>query len=372
MTSSEPLAPLPLPLTALPEGLQRFANEAAPERARTMAAKGLVPVKGGDLVVLLLQLAADASSIVAETAKQTLTGLPRPVLETACEAELHPSMLDALAERVESDIELIERIVANHATHDETIVRVAGRCPDRICERIAVNEERVLRAPEIVAALYRNKATRMSTVDRLIELAVRNGVKVEGIPHFEEHAKAIEGELIFEPTEELLPGDAMFAETTVDEEESAIDQDVVDGTETVKDKHLPLSHRIAQMKFHEKLRACLVGNAPTRSLLVRDSNRIVAMAAVSSPLTTEAEAAGIATSRQVAEEVLRFIGNRRERLGNYDIKKSLVFNPKTPIGVSMKFLSHMHVSDLRNLSRSRGIPQALKTAAIQRVMKKGA
>jgi hypothetical protein len=48
-----------------------------------------------------------------------------------------------------------------------------------------------------------------------------------------------------------------------------------------------------------------------------------------------------------------------------------MFNPKTPIGISMKFLSHLLISDLRMLSKSRGIPAAIKTAAAQRVAKKG-
>jgi hypothetical protein len=36
----------------------------------------------------------------------------------------------------------------------------------------------------------------------------------------------------------------------------------------------------------------------------------------------------------------------------------------------MKYLSHLHVADLRTLSKSRGIPAAIKTAAAQRVAKK--
>jgi hypothetical protein len=72
----------------------------------------------------------------------------------------------------------------------------------------------------------------------------------------------------------------------------------------------------------------------------------------------------------VGEEVLRFVGNKREWMGNYEIKKSLVFNPKTPVAISMKFLAHLQLADLRTLSRSRGIPTALKTLALQRVAKK--
>jgi hypothetical protein len=125
------------------------------------------------------------------------------------------------------------------------------------------------------------------------------------------------------------------------------------------------------MTLAEKLRLSLVGNAAARALLVRDPNKVVAMAAISSPQVTEAEAASVACSREVSEDVLRYIGNKREWLGNYEVKRALVFNPKCPVGISLKFLQHLHPSDLRALAQSRGIPAALKNAALQRIAKKG-
>ena len=41
---------LPMPKEVIPEGLRRFVDSSAPAAARMMAAKGMVPVKGGDLV----------------------------------------------------------------------------------------------------------------------------------------------------------------------------------------------------------------------------------------------------------------------------------------------------------------------------------
>lgn len=365
----EVLAPLPLPLEALPEALRRFASPQAPERARQAAAKGLVPLKGAELVALLLQLMADGDERIASAARGSFEGLPQAVLEGALEAPLHPSFLDRLADLVGG--ENVDWLVANPATADQSIARLARTCSERVCERIAVNEQRVLRAPEIIEALYKNRATRMSTVDRLIDLAVRNGVRCEGIATFDAHAEAIQGQLIAEPSDQALPGDSFFnTALEVDAEEDAIDVDRVDGSEALKDKFKPLSTQIAEMNLQEKLRLTLVGNAAARAILVRDSNKMVSQAAVMSPMITESEATAIAHSRQVGEDVLRIIGNRREWLSNYELKRALIFNPKTPIGISMRFLSHLHVADLRNIARSRGIPAALKTAASQRVMKK--
>jgi hypothetical protein len=337
-----------------------------------MAARGVVPLKGGDLVMLLLQLSADPVAEIAATAKGSLEAAPEEVLAAACEAPLPAVFLDALADRIEKRHELVERIVANDATADATIARVARTCSERTAERIAVNEQRLLGAPEIIEALYKNRNTRMSTVDRLVELAARHGVELTGVHTYAAHVQAIQGQLIPEPTVEAQPADAIFNDAlAADGESDAVDRDDVEGTEAVKEQYLPLSLRLSTMSLQEKLRLTIVGNAASRALLVRDSNRMVAMSAISSPTVTEAEASGYANSRQVPEEVLRFIGNKRDWLGNYEIKRALVFNPKTPIGISMKFISHMQAADLKTLARSRGVPASVKQAAAQRVAKKG-
>jgi hypothetical protein len=363
---------LPLPVDQLPEALRRFGDLSAPEKTRTVAARGLVPVKGGDLVALMLQLAADPLEAISTSAKATLDGLPAQVIEAACEADLHPAFLDALADRLHGKDELVERLLGNARLANETMARIARTCSEHVAERVALNEQRMLAAPIIVEALYKNRSTRMSTVDRLIELCVRNGVVLDGISTFQAHAEAIAGQLIPEASEEPLPSDVAFVQALEsDGDEDTHDTDKAEGTEELKKKFLPLSNQIADMSVQEKLRLTLTGNAAARSLLVRDSNKQVSFAAVSSPSTTEAEANNMAHSRQIGEDVLRYIGNKREWLGNYELKKALMFNPKTPVGISMKFVAHLHVSDLRDLSRSRGVPAAVKAAAVQRLNKKG-
>lgn len=363
---------LPLPVDQLPESLRRFGDPAAPERTRTIAARGLVPVKGGDLVALLLQLAADPIEAIATAAKATLDGLPPGVLAAACSAAFHPAFLDALADRVQGQDELLELLLGNDALSNTTMARIARTCSERVAERVALNEERMMAAPTIVEALYKNRFTRMSTIDRLIELCVRNGIVLEGIATFQAHAEAIAGQLIPEPTDEPLPSDVAFATALAhDDDDDPLDVDKAEGTEELKKKFLPLANQMADMTTQDKLRLTLTGNAAARALLVRDSNKQVSFAAVSSPSTTESEANNMAHSRQVGDDILRFIGNKREWLGNYELKKALMFNPKTPVGISMKFVAHLHSSDLKDLSRSRGVPSAVKSAALQRLAKKG-
>jgi hypothetical protein len=369
----EELLPLPLPLDALPEGLRRFCDPKAPGPARAMAAKGLVPVKGNDLLTLLAQLSADGDENVAKTATASLDGLPDAVLLPACEGPLHPAVLAKLTDRFVTRSDVLERVVRNDATHDSTIARIASFADEPLSELIATNQQRLLGAPEIIEALYRNKRTRMSTADRIVELAARHGLELTGIPAYKEHVEALRGQLIPEPTDEPLPSDVDFSQTLAEDDGSddAIDRDLVDGTETVKEQFTSLSFRIKNMTVSEKIRLALVGDAAARSILVRDPNRIVSYAAISSPTMTESEATGVAHSKEVGEDVLRFIGKKREWMKGYEIKRALVFNPKTPVGISMKYLQHLRPSDLKNLARSRGVPGPLKTAAQQRITSKG-
>lgn len=360
---------LPLPEAELPEKIRRFASLDAPVAAKTMAAKALVPVKGEDLVTLLVQLAADPNKEVAAAALDTLENLPENVLAPACSAKLHPAILTALARHIRDRQALLEELAANRATPDETVADIARTCDVQTAERIATDQMRLLGFPEIIESLYKNRNTRMSTVDRLVELAARNGVELTGVATFRAHVEAIRGELIIdEAPDEPPPGDVMFEEALGDDDDDdSIERDKFDGTEEVSRKHTNLAFRIGQMKLAEKIRLCVIGNAAARALLVRDSNKTVYMAVMTSPGMKEAEAARIAVSKQVSEDILRYIGNRRDWLGNYEVKRNLIFNPKTPMGVSMKFLSHLRHNDLKLLSRSKGVPASLRNAAKQRV-----
>jgi len=364
-------ASLPLPLEQLPEAIRRFCDTSGPPPARMMAARGLVPISGNDQVVLLVQLSADPEQMVANAAIDSIGKLPQNLLASACAAALSPSILDRLVDLCRSKEDVLSILAGNAATADSTIELMARSASEHLAERIATNENRMLRAPTIIEALYKNRSTRMSTVDRIVELAARNNVDLPGIPTFKEHAEALQGQLIFEATDEPLPSDMDFTQSLIEDKDTdAIKTDKVDGSETIKDDCRPLALRIGTMSKPEKLRLAMIGNAGARSLLVRDRNKTVALAAINSPQMTAAEATPIAASKEMGEEILRFIGNKRDWLRNAELKRALVFNPKTPVGISLRFLSHLRVNDLRDLVRSRGVSAQIKAAGSNMLEKK--
>ncbi|MET0286982.1 MAG: hypothetical protein ABW352_21040 [Polyangiales bacterium] len=363
-------APLPLPIDQVPPSIRKFCDPSAPLPARMMAARGMVPVKGGEQVMLLLQLSADADENLAKSATEALGKLPEAVLLPVTESALLPSFLDRLAEHFRERDDVLERLAANPALAGGTLEWIALRGSERVSERISVNEQRLLAEPRVIEALYRNKNTRMSTADRLIDLAARNGVVLD-IPTFEAHVQAIKGQLIPEPSDEPLPSDQDFAQALAEDDDNP--EAVVAGEnpeqpeDEVKQQYLPLMMRIRNMTSSEKLRLAMVGNSSARAFLVRDKDKTVAFAAISSPAMQESEVIPIVRSKEVGEDVIRYIGNKREWTKSHEVKHALVFNPKTPVGIALRFIGHLRADELKALSRSRNVSQPLKSAALQKI-----
>lgn len=363
-------ATLPLPLDQLPESIRRFCDPSGPAPARLMAARGLVPVSGNDQIMMLAQLGADQVEEVRRTALQTLKALPDAVILPACQASAHPAVLDLLATELTAE-EALMRIVANSATSDAAVERIAFRASEPIAERIAVNEQRLLRCPTIIEALYKNRNMRMSTADRIVELAARHGLDLQGIPAFKLHVEAIRNQLIPEPSDAPLPQDLAFAQSlAADADESAFGTDDDEGTEQLKTRFKPLNLAILEMSKTEKIRLAMIGSMAARALLVRDRDKMVAMAAVTAPQTTVAEAAEIARSKQVSEEILRYIGSKKDFVRSAEVKHNLCFNPKCPPGISLKFMGHLRQDELKRLANNRNVPAQVRSLAAQWIARK--
>ncbi|MBW1905473.1 MAG: hypothetical protein JRJ24_09235 [Deltaproteobacteria bacterium] len=90
------------------------------------------------------------------------------MLLPACEEALHAAIFHEIALRFSTNEEVLSRLAQNHAVADATIAAISAHCPERITEIISVNQQRLLGAPQIIEALYKNRNTRMSTADRLI------------------------------------------------------------------------------------------------------------------------------------------------------------------------------------------------------------
>ena len=370
MTSPSPSQPASIDVSALSPPAQKILSPAAPQKLKEMAARGIAPgIRPAEMISVLALLAAGEPGVAAEIAEKTLSALPDQLLAGALGSDLHPAAVDALAKRYAARLDVVEKLLGMPRIHAETVAELARSGSEAVTELVATNEERLLANPRIIEILYMNKNTRVSTSDRLVDLATRNGAELSGLPAWREAATAIQGELIPEASEEPTPDDVLFKETQILSEKlsSEADEDThvepEPGREVVKEKFLPLYKRIAQMTMSQKVRRAVIGSREERMLLVRDANRIVASAAVRSPLMQEPEVVLIARNRNVSDEVLRVIGSSPEWMKSYAVKKNLVENPKTPPSIATRLVQHLRENDLRQLSRSKNVTGVVQEAA---------
>ena len=120
---------------------------------------------------------------------------------------------------------------------------------------------------------------------------------------------------------------------------------------------------ITTLSVLARMKLALKGTREQRSVLIRDPNRIVAAAVLSSPKLTEAEVEAFARMANVAEDVLRTIGMNRTWTRNYVVIAALARNPKTPPAISLGLVGRLNERDIKGLSTDRNIPEAVRLAA---------
>lgn len=352
----------PLPVAGLSPAVKALAT--GPSQAKAMAAKGITTLRPGELLTALYQISFDPDP----TVKGAMAGvgeLPDAIIVTALKEPLPPRVLDWFARLVKpARTAAIEAILYNQATSDETFVVLASLLPERELEIIFHNEQRLLRHPAILQALYYNPHARMSSLNRALELCARNQVRVEGIPAYDEIVKSLledsssrsgESDQSFEEILRLAEG--------VDPSEADDEDEGAPGAPAGEKKKKSAVIDFGKLKLHEKIRLATLGNAYCRSVLMRDSNKVVALSAIRSPGITDMEVVRAASSRQVCEDIIRYIANRREYMRMGAVRQALVRNPKCPLPISMKLVSTLQNEEIKAMARSKSVPSALSAAA---------
>ncbi|HEY0477802.1 MAG TPA: hypothetical protein VGD37_09770 [Kofleriaceae bacterium] len=363
-----------------PRQLSPAAQRAlGPGPGRAMAARGLMPLAPADQVAVLYQLSLDAESSLALSARGTAAGLPERLLAgTLASPATDARVLDFFAQLIADKPAVFDAIALNPAVADQTIATLASRAGSREVDQLAQNEQRLLRHPEIIAAMYMNRRARMSTIDRVVELAVRNNVRVPGLAAWDEVARALTG---MPPVPVASSdADALFAALaasavrddsvlTTGDTDQALPED--DPPAAALDAHAAEDDE-RRLTIPMKIRLATLGDAFERGKRIRDPVRMVAMAAIKAPGVTDIEAARYAGNQALAEDVIRYIAANRNWTKVYSVKVSLCRNPKAPISETTRFLPFLRAKDLQNLAKSKSVPSAVAAQARKLVAARGA
>lgn len=344
-----------LSIETLPPQFRKHVDPAAPAPLRMMAARGMVPLSPPDMLSALALLQNDPDESVRASAAKTAATLPDRLLSAAIKAEgsLTPEVLDYFADALVDKEDFQKDIVLNADTPDATIARIAARASDAVLEVIAQNQLRILREESIVRALVTNPKARAVTTDSVTDFCVRNGMLLEDLEIFRVARIRIHGDT---PPPEEEKASAVLA----DHAEALLDE----SPPTMDDANkLNLTQRVMKMNVSEKIKLATLGNKEARTILLRDSNKLVCLAAVKSPRITEGEIIALSNSRTAHDDVLRTIYNDRDWTKGYQVKCNLVNNPKVPVAIGLKFLNHIRTSELKTLLRNKNISPAMVAAA---------
>jgi hypothetical protein len=126
--------------------------------------------------------------------------------------------------------------------------------------------------------------------------------------------------------------------------------------------------KVAAMTVAQKMSLAMKGSREERAILIRDPNKIVGVAVLSSPKLTESEVESIAKMASISEELLRVIAHTRAWTKNYAVVLALARNPKTPVAISMNLLPRLVERDLRLLSTDRNVAEIVRITARKKIV----
>ncbi len=380
----------PLPIETFPPNLQMHVKPESPPPMKMMAARGMVPAPPAQQLQVLYNLHFD--SAVADAVRESLAQMPDNVLLGAVQSDQPGGVLDWVAS-VRSDESILQAVALHKGTEDATIWRLAKRADGELCEIIANNQVRVLRSPQIIEALYANPKARMATVDRLIDLAQRNEVNLSNLPGLNQALKSgvdlNEGGLDDDAYAAVMGDEAKKVQAEEQklkllqdenltrsqqealEKELAGDDQEGEATEEEDEKRLSLHVQINNMNIAQKIRLATVGSREAIKILVRDSNKLIHMAAIRSPRIQMGDVRQLSANKSLPEGVISYIASNRDWTKHYDVMSNLTMNPKTPLADVMNFVNHLRTKELRQLSRSRNVPHQVSRVAKQLLNKRG-
>ncbi len=370
MTDTQPTGDAcPLPLDSLPPQVRKHVEPGAKEKMRKMAARGIIPMPPADQVKALCILSYDPDPAIRETAVETVRNLPEKVFASVLRGSLPAPVLDFLAEHLADKPNYVELILLNQSTSDETVARLARIVDEKALTIVAENQLRLLRHPDIIRGIHENPNASQALIDRVVDFAVRSGLDIPDLETFREARRRIFGESAAPSEESADTADSLLEEHS--EELASETAEPFDLEEEATEERLTLTQKILKMTVSEKIKLATLGNKAARSILLRDSNKLVQLAAVTSPRITEGEVIGLTNSRTLSDDVMRVILNNRDWMKNYQVKVNLVNNPKTPVPEALRLLQHLRVSDLKQLARNRNVSNVVRTQAKNLLQKKG-
>lgn len=348
----------------LPENLKAFVDIDQPLEKKMMAAQGLIPLPPSDLVKVLVVLLSDKNEDIQDAAANSLKDIPQDqMLNILSDNEAFPEIIDYAARNFELET-YSQTILLNRATPDATFAYIAENDTSLAnLEIIANNKQRILRSVSIVEALSGNSHLSRSLMDEVLSFLSLHLEKSDDLKNFmgESEEQSDEPEdLDIDEFKESFFDQVEVPEDLVEEQDDEKDDEDDLEIDEVRESML---QKINRLNMAQKIKVALQGNSEARRILVRDPNKIISSAVLKNPKISDTEVVQIAQSKIVGDEILRQISDNRKWTKLYQVKLSLVKNPKTPPHISLNYLRHLREIDIKLIMRDKNLPGLITNGA---------
>ncbi len=312
--------------------LESIRSGKASSNVKREASRGVLPLAEDEQLEILVFLSHDSDPTCCETARAALAGwTPQRCLPLLARPDCSAEVLAHFAAQKEVPATMRDAIAAHPNADDAALAPLVPHLPLEQVQAILANEERLEGLTSFITATLQRSDLPADLRSRLEVLQ-------------QKHAAAqqeLEAALAREEEEEKLLA------------------------EEKKRERMSLTQKIARMSVSERIQAALKGDKDTRMILIRDPAKVVYRAVLQSPKLSDAEVENFATMKNVADEALRIIALSRKFMKNYVVARNLLNNPRTPLDVSLTLLNRMTVSDLKNITKNRNIPETLRANAVK-------
>lgn len=382
--------------------VQAIISGTAPQPARLAAARGMLPLQQSDLLEVLVALTNSDDAQIASAASETLKSeTPEDLLIAATAADTAPNVLAYLATQPDGKQNVYEATILNTRTPDQALAKLAATTPhSSLLELITINQQRLVRCPEIIDAILQNPARSGEAERRARETRKEFFEKERGARQIADELRArgqtaaaefFETAELSTPAGEISLDDAWVIAQHIEVSDADLDdtwmpaeryEDLISESPAelaanlqrvleserlqageVNPERVSLIRRIMFMNTKDRMKLAMKGDREARSILIRDSNKVVCSAVVKNPRITEQEVENVAAMRTVAEEVLRLIALNRAWARSYSIIHNLARNPRTPVPTVVNILPRIRTKDLQQLSQNRNVSEGVRRQA---------
>jgi hypothetical protein len=325
--------------------LEQLLSGESPE-LELLAAQGILPLAPEELIPIQVRLAASPDPLIADYARTSLTAIEARLAVSYLASDASTDVLRWFLLQ-HPDSVLVETVLRRRDVPRELLAEAAPQLSPDLQEVLLLRQDAIVDAPAILDALETNPRLSLYARRRIVEYRAHLLPRdLEMAEPEEQIAPEVEpGELDHEDLAEIERVRALPVQGEVDERTGLSESQI---------RSLPVPVRI---------KLCRGASRTLRSILIKDSNRLVALAVMGNAAFSEDEVEQVAANRSIDDEVLAFIARRREWISRYGVCRALVQNPRTPVGISVRLVSRISVKDLKLLRKDRNVPEPVRSTA---------